>query len=191
MIHAIVLFLVMLIPQGSMAYGNDNSYLPYRSLPNAMDLLETGLFWMQEWTGPENASDPASIITLMEERAARHFDFAHIARQVAGIHYTSMNIMDRAHFQNRLRDKLFRELARRFGFFNRRPPTMRPLFPLRTGSNTAMMGTLVRHPGANNVRIYFHFFWSPRGWRIYDVSSNGTKVSTHLRRLFLNNQLDL
>ena len=90
-IHILLLTVLVFasIPNTGMAYTGYSPYTPYsaypyRKLPNALDIMESGLYWMRDWTGVENVNDPASIVSLMEQQAARYFDFGKIAEQVGG-----------------------------------------------------------------------------------------------------------
>ena len=46
------------------------------------------------------------------------------------------------------------------------------------------LGGVFYHTGGPTIRMYFHFYLTPRGWRIYDVNSNGVSAVTDLRRQF-------
>lgn len=184
-IYFILLVLFTAPVRATLAHDYYSPYNSYRSLPNAIDIMETGLYWLQAWSGPENIADPASLVSLMEQQIAHHFDFGHIAQQTAGAWYINMNIMDRAHFQNRIRDYLFSELAHMFGLYDNHPPSFRPLPPVRTGLTSMMIGGEILRANGIVTRIYFHLYRAPRGWRIYDVSSNGMLITTRLREEFI------
>ncbi|MFQ5645041.1 MAG: hypothetical protein ACE5FQ_15290, partial [Thiogranum sp.] len=97
-----VLLVTLLLPLPASAYfGNPGSVPVRHSLPNAVDLLESSLYWLQDMSGVDDPRDPAAIIGLMEEQAARFFDFAYMAYLVAGPQYTRLDALERAHFQHR------------------------------------------------------------------------------------------
>ncbi|HEY9199474.1 MAG TPA: hypothetical protein VIR60_08910 [Gammaproteobacteria bacterium] len=155
---------------------------PYgRELPNALEMFEAGLYWLRDWTGPENAEDPASLLTLIEEQAARQFDFAAMASAIDGPRYWAGDVLQRSHYQRDLRDWLFVELARESGLLDHRPVRYRPLLPLRAGVFRYVAGTDVWRYGRTRARLLFHFAWTARGWRIHDVSLNGQRVTDFLR----------
>ena len=156
-------------------------YSNYRQLPSSLDMFETGLYWMRDWFGPENNDDPATILTLMEEQAARHFDFGHMAAVVAGPRYWSQDILSRSHFQRDLRDWLFAHIAQEAGLLDKRPVRYWPVLPRRLGPYAYLAGVDVWRYGVGRVRLLFHFAWTYRGWRIQDVSLNGRRVTAYLR----------
>jgi ABC-type transporter MlaC component len=179
----LVLVVALLVPAPPVgAYFSDPGYVPLRrDLPNGIDMLESGLYWLQDLSGVENPRDPASIIGLMEDQAARFFDFAYMAYLVGGPEYTRLNALQRSHFQNRLRDKLFEGLARRMGMFNSRIPQVWPITPHPTGPYTWVAGGTFYHPAGPDIRLVFYFYLSSNGWRIYDVTSNGVSAVENLR----------
>jgi len=180
----LLLGLALSVPPAAAWYGSAG-YVPVRrDLPNALDLMESGLYWLQDLSGVDHPRDPASIIGLMEDQAARFFDFAYIAYQVAGPEYTRRNALERAHFQNRIRDQLFADLARKMGMYDVRMPSFTPLVPQQTGSYTWIAGGEFYHRGGPHIRLLFHFYLSPQGWRIYDVTSNGASAVDGLRRAY-------
>lgn len=173
-------------------YRTDPGQVPVRpTLPSGIDLMESGLYWLQDITGAGgDPHDPATIVNLMEDQAARYFDFAYMAYRVAGPDYVRLNILERSHFQNRVRDWLFASLARQFGLYDVRMPRFRPIPPVATGPGTWRGGGVIRHLGDPEIRLYFEFYLTPRGWRIFDVTSNGVSAVAEMRRRFFRNRFD-
>jgi len=186
----VALVLLLAPPPAAAYFGNPGSMPLRRSLPNGIDLMESGLYWMQDMTSAYDPRDPASIVSLMEDQAARFFDFAYMAYLIGGPEYTRLDVLQRSHFQNRIRDRLFEELARKVGMYNVRMPRFRPLWPVATSSETWQVGGVFYHPGGPNLRLYFHIYLTPRGWRIYDVSNNGVSAVTDLRKRFFANRFE-
>ena len=187
----VLLLGILLVAPPASAYVSEPGYVPLRrTLPSAIDLMETSLYWMQDMAGVDDPRDPAAIIALMEDQAARFFDFAYMSYLVAGPEYTRLNALQRSHFQNRLRDKLFTKLARRMGMFNSRIPRIRPMIPRPTGPYSWVAGGTFYHPAGPNIRLVFYFYLSSNGWRIYDVSSNGVSVVGDLRKTHFARRFD-
>jgi len=182
---------LLLTPLPASAWVVDPGRVPVRrTLPNAVDLMESGLYWLQDMTGVGDPRDPASIVSLMEEQAARYFDFSYIAYLVAGPEYARLDVLERSHFQNRVRDRLFAWLARQMGMYDVRMPMFRPLMPVRTSFETWRAGGVFYHPDGPTVRLTFNFYLTPRGWLIYDVDSNGVSVVAELRRRYYGRRFD-
>jgi ABC-type transporter MlaC component len=184
------LLAVLLTPLTASAhYFSDPGQVPVRrSLPSGIDLMESGLYRLQDMTSAHDPRDPASIVSLMEDQAARFFDFAYIAYLVGGPAYTQLDVLERSHFQNRVRDRLFELLARNMGMYDIRMPSFRPLLPVATSNFTWRAGGLFYHTNGPVIRLDFHFYLTPRGWRIYDVNSNGMSAVTELRQRFFRNR---
>ena len=187
---ALLLGCALIAPHAAAWYGNPG-YVPLRrDLPNALDLMESGLYWLQDLSGVDQPRDPASVIALMEDQAARFFDFAYIAYLVAGPEYTRRNALERAHFQNRIRDQLFTDLARKMGMYDVRMPSFTPLVPRQISSYTWTAGGEFSHRGGPSIRLVFYFYLSSQGWRIYDVTSNGASAVDGLRRAYFTERFD-
>jgi hypothetical protein len=143
----VLLLAVLLVAPPASAYVSEPGYVPLRrTLPNAIDLMETSLYWMQDMAGVDDPRDPAAIIALMEDQAARFFDV--------------------------------------------RMPTLKAVMPRRTGTYTVVAGGEFYHRGGPHIRLLFHFYLSSKGWRIYDVTSNGVSAVAGLRRRYFNNRFD-
>lgn len=174
------LLLLTLLPCAVGAYQLPEPYR-YRTLPGSLDLFESGLYWLRDLGGPGGQGDPASTLGALEDLAARQFDFAAMAWATAGVRYLQMDILSRSHYQNRLRDRLFTELARVAGLYDPLPPDMTLLTPLPTGIGRARGGVLIRPRHRPAQWLYFHFRLGPQGWKVVDVSVNGRLLSDYLR----------
>lgn len=173
--------LLLLLPLAGSAYELPDPYR-YRALPNALDLFETGLYWLRDFSGTGGQGDPASSLSAIEDIAARQFDFAAMAWATAGIHYLQMDILSRSHYQNRLRDRLFKELAHVIGMYDPTPPAFSMLMPRQTGIGTVQGGMLIRPRNRASQWLWFHFRFGPRGWKVVDVSVNGRLFTDYLRQ---------
>jgi len=190
-VSLVLLLGVLLVAPPASAYFSEPGYVPLRrSLPSAIDLMETSLYWMQDMAGVDDPRDPAAIIALMEDQAARFFDFSYMAYLVAGPEYTRLNVLERSHFQNRIRDRIFSMLAQRMGMLDVRMPAFRAVMPRRTGTYTVVAGGEFYHRGGPHIRLLFHFYLSSKGWRIYDVTSNGVRAVAELRKRYFAKRFD-
>jgi hypothetical protein len=173
-------------------YRTDAGAVPVRpTLPNGIDLMESGLYWLQDITGAGgDLRDPATVINLMEDQAARYFDFAYMAYRVGGPDYVRLNALERSHFQNRVRDWLFAELAKQVGLYDVRMPRFVPILPVVTSTSTWRGGGVFYHVGGPTIRLYFEFYLTPRGWRIFDVTSNGVSAVAEMRKRFFRERFD-
>lgn len=170
--------------------GNPGSIPVRQNLPNGIDLLESSLYWLQDMSGVDDPRDPAAIISLMEDQAARFFDFSYMAYLVAGPNYSRLNVLERSHFQNRIRDRVFSALAYKMGMLSVRMPRFRPVMPTLSSQWSWTAGGEFYHRGGPTIRLIFHFYLTPRGWRIYDVVSNGMSAVAGLRRSYFANLFD-
>ena len=134
-------------------------------------------------------ADPATLIALLEDQFARHFDLGYMAYRVAGPRYAVQDLLERSHFQNRVRDRLFTLIARRMGWTGSRMPRFAPLIPYRSGPNEITVGGRFHHYAGPRVRLEFRLYLSERGWRVFDVRSNGRSLVLQLRWEFRRGDL--
>ena len=132
----------------------------------------------------EGVYDPTDIVARMEHEAGQFFDLEFLAYHSVGPMYLHMNLLERAHLHNRVRDYLFEYLAWRFGLFSTAPPGVTPLMPQPSGFAGFVIGADVYHRGGPSLRVLFHFDLTPNGWRIRDVTSNGRSVIVDMRHVF-------
>lgn len=184
------LLLALVSPLKAFSYSLYNpGFVPLRtSLPNAIDMMEYGLYWLQDMTSVYEPRDPSSVVRLMEDQAARYFDFAYMAYLVGGPAYAQRDVLQRSHFQNRVRDRIFEMLAKETGMYDVRMPRFHPLYPVVTSPYTWVAGGAFYHQGGPVTRLYFHFYLTTRGWRIYDVTSNGVSFVDILRKQLQSRQ---
>ena len=81
-------------------------------------------------------------------------------------------------------------LARQMGMFDVRMPAFRPLTPRRRGLYSVVAGGEFYHRGGPRIRLWFYFYRSSKGWRIYDVTSNGVGAVAELRKQFFAERFD-
>ena len=180
---ATLLLVFSVISTQASAWRADPGYVPLRNnLPNAIDMLESGFYWMQDLQGVQDLRDPASVISLLEDQVSRFFDFSYMSYQVGGPEYTRLNVLQRSHFQNQLRDELFETLAYHLGLYSNRLPRVQPVMPTPSGRYGWQVGAILHHRGAPSNRLMLQFYLSSRGWKIFDVTSNGYSLLAEIRK---------
>lgn len=168
----------------SAGWGSAFAYSGYPGVPaSGVDMLEDALDWLGELSG-DGLDDPATLVARMEQEAARFFDLEFLAYHGVGPVYLRLNLVERAHLQNRVRDFLFDYLARRFGLFGYTPPGVIPIMPQPSGPVGFVVGADVYHRGGPTLRVLFHIELTSRGWRVRDVTSNGRSVIVDMRAAF-------
>ncbi len=180
--HLMLLVLLIGLSAAASAYSPSQSYRA-RYLPTPLDLFETGLYWLNDLAVPGAEGDPASVLLAMQDVAGRQFDLAGMAWRVGGVRYMKMDVLARSHFQNRLRDQLFTELARVIGLYDPLPPRMLMIPGRWLGGDMAAGGVLVMPRHRPSHRLVFYFRYGGQGWRIVDVSDNGVLFTDHMRSL--------
>lgn len=183
----LLLPLLLGIPLTAAAY---NPSLSYRSqyLPTPIDLFETGLYWLNDLASPHAEGDPASVLLAMQDVAGRQFDLSAMAWRIGGLRYMQLDVLQRSHFQSRLRDRLFEELAHITGLYDPLPPRMQVMPPRVSGVDTLSFGVWLvpRYRPAHLLLFYLRY--GTRGWRIVDVSDNGLLFTDIMRERYVTGE---
>ena len=162
---------------------------PARALPpgsrgaTPVARLERGLEQLRNFLagGSPNA---VALEKFLEQNLARFFDFETMARWVAGPLYRQMNAQQKNHFQTRLQNLFFEALARQLGIYSRGLPRVVFDRPRRTGEREVVVRARVYPRNGYPVRLAFRFHYGRKGWRIYDVASNGQSAVSYYRGYF-------
>lgn len=177
----LLLILLLGLSLSASAYSPSQT-LRSRYLPTPLDLFETGLYWLNDLASPGAEGDPASVLLAMQDVASRQFDLAEMAWRIGGVRYMQMDILQRSHFQNRLRDRLFEDLAFITGLYDPLPPRMLMIPPRLVGVDMAAIGVLVVPRHRPGHRLLFYLRYGTRGWRIVDMSDNGMLFTDRMRQ---------
>jgi phospholipid transport system substrate-binding protein len=150
-------------------------------------LIRQGLDRMTGFLMGSPDASPAALREFLELQVAPYFDFAYMARWAAGPLHHRLTPGQRAALATRLRALFLDALARQLGSVERPLPPV-DVFPARPGRSPteARVYALVRRGQAAGapVRLEFRFYWGRRGWRVYDVATNGASAVGFYRRYF-------
>lgn len=153
-------------------------------LPTPLDLFETGLYWLNDLAAPGAEGDPASVLLAMQDVAGRQFDLAEMAWRIGGARYMQLDVLQRSHFQNRLRDSLFEDLAHIIGLYDALPPRLLMIPPRPVGVDMVAIGVVVAPRNRPIHYLLFYFRYGTQGWRIVDLSDNGVLFTERMRERF-------
>lgn len=153
--------------------------------PGPEQMLRQGLDRLTGFlVGAEDAS-PEEIRAFIDKEIAPHFDFPYMAQWAGGPLYRNLDPGQRANLTARLRELFLTALARNLGTFAQPSPRV-DIYPARPGrwQNEVRVGALVQRDDAPNLRLDFRFYRGQSGWRVFDVTANGTSAVTYYRNYF-------
>jgi phospholipid transport system substrate-binding protein len=151
-------------------------------------ILRSGLDRLEGFLARGQAS-PEETQAFLEKEISPFFDFDYMARWAGGALYAQMDDNQKAQFAGKLEGLFFSALARNLGAYTDPKPEVE-VFPARAKGYgrevtvTARVTPQGQGRGAYPVRLEFRFYPSRTGWKIFDVTANGTSAVAYYRTFF-------
>lgn len=161
--------------------------LPDFAASSPDQILRSGLDRLQGFLARGGTAQPEEVQAFLDDEISPFFDFEYMARWAGGPFYAQMDEGQRAQFAGKLKDLFFSALARNLGAYAERTPVVevsqaRPRGYGREVDVTARV--MPQGQGAVPVRLDFRFYPSRNGWKIFDVTANGTSAVAYYRSYF-------
>ena len=125
---------------------------------------------------------PAQISAFVDAEIAPYFDFSYMTQWVAGRQYRYMGEGERQAMQDELKQMFLGALAQRLGGYSNQ--SVRFNRPRRVNGSEVSVGVDILQPGGYPARLNFRFYRGKDGWRVFDVSANGSSALVHYRQHF-------
>jgi len=122
------------------------------------------------------------ISSFVDAEIAPYFDFSYMTQWVAGRNYRFMNEGQRQAMEDQLKQMFLGALAQRLGGYSNQG--VRFNRPRRIDRNEVSVGVDILQPGTYPARLNFRFYRSDSGWKVFDVSANGSSALVHYRKYF-------
>jgi len=126
--------------------------------------------------------DPAQISAFVDSEIAPYFDFSYMTQWVAGRNYRYMSEGQRRAMEEQLKGMFLSALAQRLGGYSNQ--SVRFNRPRRVTSQEVSVGVDILQPGSYPARLNFRFYRGEDGWKVFDVSANGSSALVHYRQHF-------
>jgi len=125
------------------------------------------------------------IRAFLDDHIAGHFDFDYMAKWAAGSFHRRLNDEQRGELVNHLMDLFLNSLARNMGSFSVPMPevVVSDAHEGRSRNEVAVLASVNIDPSFT-ITLEFRFYWSPGGWKIFDVAANGTSAVAYYRRFY-------
>ena len=153
-----------------------------RTEPGPGVILKEGMTKLLKFMRQQDRPDATAINTFLETQIAPYFDFAYMARWAAGPAYRNMNEEQRNAMAQDIKKMLLSALSQRLGSYQNQD--VRFYRPRRAGPNELKVRVGILQSGGYPANIDFRFYRSDAGWKVFDVSGNGTSALTHYRQYF-------
>ena len=146
------------------------------------EILNRGLQTLIAFVGAQERPDERQIARFLEQRIVPHFDFMYMARWAAGKAWRRMNQQQRVKMESELKKNFLGALTRRLTAYGGQQ--VRILRSRRGRGNEMTVGVAVQNPRGYPARLDFRFYRADDGWKVFDVSANGSSALVHYRNHF-------
>ena len=155
-----------------------------QSRPAPDTILRMGIEDLQTFLNSDQAGNKEALVGLIRARIAPQFDIETLARWSGGYWYEQMNPAQKKAFTTKLAKSFFSSLANIVGGYAGNMPEVQFLPHRRINQNEVDVTARVLRPNNYPIDVRFSFHKSPRGWLIFDVSTNGISAINYYRKMF-------
>jgi phospholipid transport system substrate-binding protein len=145
-------------------------------------LLREGMTKLLRFVRNAKNPQPQQISAFLEREVAPYFDFDYMATWAAGPMNRHMNDQQRQAFGQKIKQMLLGTLAKRLTSYDNQD--VRFFRPRRVGENEVKVRVGILQAGGYPASVDFRFYLSDNGWKVFDVSANGTSALAYYRRHF-------
>ena len=150
--------------------------------PGPVSLLKAGLSRLIAYADQKERPSETQIAAFLDRNIAPYFDFAYMARWAGGQMWRGMSPDQRRAFESRLQRQFLGTLAERLTSYGGQQ--VKVLRARRGRPNEVVVGVAVQNPRGYPARLDFRFYRSSEGWKVFDVSANGSSAVMHYRKHF-------
>jgi phospholipid transport system substrate-binding protein len=159
---------------------------PYSAQPRvnpgeqAVATLREGMRELLDFLGKKEKPNKLQLAAFLDSSIAPYFDFDYMAKWVAGPRYAAMTTKQRKALAASLESRFLGSLATNLAKYQgQQVRYYRP----RLGARGAVSVTIgIRSPGSYPSKLQFRMYRSDKGWKIYDVISNGRSAVAFYRQ---------
>jgi len=145
-------------------------------------ILREGMTRLLKFMQRKERPNANEIGVFVESEIAPYFDFGYMAQWAAGPAYRKMNTSQRNAVEQKVKEMLLTTLVKRLGSYENQD--VRFFRPRRAGKNEVKVKVGIIQTGGYPASIDFRFYRSDSGWKVFDVSANGTSALSYYRQHF-------
>lgn len=164
--------------------GARPAQFPAEATPAAV--LSQGMNQLVQFLRSQPSPSAPEIAAYIDSEVAPYFDFAYMTKWVAGSRYRYMNDQQRNAMESSLKRMFLGALAQRLGNYHNQ--SVRFGGPRRVGANEVNVAVEILGQGSYPARLNFRFYRGKDGWKVFDVSANGSSALVHYRQYFVRMQ---
>lgn len=155
---------------------------PVQQAPGPDMVLQHGLQKLMTFVSREQMASPEETMLFLEKEISPYFDFDYMSQWVGSGRWARMAPAQRQQMSTRLRQMFLTTLSQKLTKFGGQGfKVMRPRF--RQGGEV-IVPVAVQNPGGYPAKLNFRFYRSSAGWKVFDVSANGSSALVYYRQYF-------
>jgi phospholipid transport system substrate-binding protein len=165
------------------AYYQPGAYPPgYAArLMDPATLLKQEIEKLTAFLRAGGSADPARLAVYLDSQVAPHFDFGYMARWAGGQFYHYLNDQQQAQLAQKIKQMFLDTLSRNLARYANQRIIYFPAQPSYEGRTVRVRANILP-PQGYPVRLGFRFYQSPAGWKLFDVSADGSSALTYYRK---------
>ena len=148
-------------------------------------ILKAGLDKLMGFFNSTNTPSAEQISLFLGKEIAPYFDFGYMAKWTAGVHYSRMSPIQKRKLESLMRTQFLTSMAQKLTAFKQQ--NVKYLVPRQTGKNQVILSIALANQGVYPARLDFRLYKSNQGWKVFDVSANGSSALMYYRQYFLRN----
>ena len=145
----------------------------------AANTLRAGMDKLLAYLAQKDTPNKLQAAAFLDRDIAPYFDFAYMAKWVAGPTYAGMSEADRKALAAKIEAEFLSSLATHLGKYEGQQ--VRYLHPRPGPSGSVKVPVGILRPGAYPDKMTFRMYKAADGWKVYDVEANGRSVVAHYR----------
>lgn len=147
-------------------------------------VLRGGIDKLIRYLHQENRPDTKEVTTFLESDIAPYFDFAYMAKWIAGPTWDTMTEKQRTTLASTIEERFLGTMAEHMADYDKQ--NIRFLRPHRRGGNDVTVSLGILNPGRYPSKLDFRMYRSQDGWKVFDVVANGQSAAAYYRQDFNN-----
>ncbi|MEJ2590290.1 MAG: ABC transporter substrate-binding protein [Candidatus Thiodiazotropha sp.] len=163
-------------------YAPPPSRMPQMEQAGPGQVLREGMTKLLKFMRQPERPSQQQIEAFLQREIAPYFDFEYMAGWVAGPMNRQMNPQQRAELAGKIEQMLLGTLTEKLAGYGNQDVRFFP--PRRAGENEVKVRVGILQASGYPASIDFRFYRSKGGWKVFDVSANGSSALAFYRQYF-------
>jgi phospholipid transport system substrate-binding protein len=155
---------------------------PVSEVEEAGVILKAGLKKLLGFFSNNQKPDRELIAAFLDQEIAPYFDFNYMMKWAAGGRYMRMSEQQKHMMAKELKTRFLSTMAQKLSAFSNQQ--VKYLAPKVQGKGQVELSIAVANRGGYPARLDFRLYKGKSGWKVYDVSANGSSALMYYRQYF-------